>query len=328
MPIGIVGLGSCLPEQVVTNQEVAAWIGRPEEWIVRLTGVRERRYAPPGYAVSDLAVPAAEDALAGDTDIRRGLEAVIVGTTTPDQPAPATAALLQHRLGLPGVTAFDLNAACCSFLYGLIVAEGMLGNGHRRGSHVLLVGADLYSNRMNRSDRATVSLFGDGAGAAVIGEVPDGYGILAHLSTTDGGLYDAVGIRGGGSRRPLDEAALGRGEDRVHMRGRTVREWVVPNLRKLVEDVLAAARLGRDDIDRFVFHQANVRMIEDLTGDLGVPASKVPISCDRYGNTGAASIPVTLHLSHRDRPLRRGERVLIAAAGAGISAGAAVLVWY
>jgi 3-oxoacyl-[acyl-carrier-protein] synthase-3 len=334
MPVGVLSIGSHVPDRVVTNQEIGAWSGTTEEWILERTGVRERRYADPGTATSDLALPAARQALAAlDDQVPERLAALIVATVTPDVPQPSTAAILQHKLGLRSVPAFDVNAVCSGFLYGLAAAEGMLAVAGQRGEpdhepYALLVGADKFSSIMDRADRRTVSLFGDGAGAVVLGAVPDGYGIRALRLVADGELHHYVGVRAGGTRTPLDARARAAGEHLFRMDGRAVRDYALTALDKLVGAVLDDCHLGTDDVDRFIFHQANTRLVEAFVARAGLDPARVVYTAPGLGNTAAASIPLTLHAAHRDRPLRRGETLLLAAVGGGMTAGAAVLTWH
>ncbi|MEV0619358.1 ketoacyl-ACP synthase III [Nonomuraea sp. NPDC050404] len=327
MAVGVVGLGAYTPERVITNAHISRWTGMSEEWVEERTGIVERRYATAGTVTSDLAMVAANEALDGEHDARERLGVLVVATTTPDVPLPATAAILQHKLNLKSVPAFDVNAACGGFLFSLAVAEGLLKVRHP-GGRALVVGADILSTITNRKDRRTVSLFGDGAGAMLLGEVPDGYGFLTTRMLTDGEYHHVVGVEAGGTRMALDEEARAGGKHYLHMDGRAVRNWVLPTLRKLVEEVLDDCGLDLGDISRFVFHQANGRMLEGLAADLGIGLDRVPLTTRRHGNIGGASIPFTLHESHRLQPLRRGERILLAAAGSGMCAGATILRWY
>lgn len=328
MAIGILRLGAFLPPDIIDNELVAGWSASSPQWIEERTGILTRRYAPQGMATSDLAAAAARDLLGADRTAWPHVGGVIVATSTGDRPQPSTAATLQHKLELPGnVPAFDVNAVCCGFLYGLVIADGLLR--HRApDSSVLVVAADMYSRIMNRADRKTVSLFGDGAGGTLVGRVPDGFGLHASRLVCDGDLWELVQVPGGGTARPLDASALESGEHLFEMDGRAVRDYVLTMLPKLIDEVLTEAGLTLDDIDRIVFHQANTRLLELITQELGLDPARVPLTAPQYGNTGAASIPVTLHDSHRSQPLRRGERLLLAGVGGGMTAGAAVLTWY
>ncbi|WP_346538217.1 ketoacyl-ACP synthase III [Micromonospora sp. DPT] len=328
MAVGVIGLGSHVPDRVIDNSEVCRWTGATDEWILARTGIRERRYAAPGTTTSDLALPAARQALDAVPGAAERLRALVVATATPDVPQPATAAILQHKLGLREVPAFDVNAVCSGFLYAVAVAEGLLTGRHGAGGYVLVVGADMFSTIMDRRDRRTVSLFGDGAGAVLLGEVPDGYGVRASHLVSDGELHDLVRVEAGGTRRRVDADAVAEGADRFRMDGRAVRDYALSSLRKLTERVLDEAGVTLDDVDRFVFHQANPRLLEAFMVGVGAPLEKLALTAPELGNTAAASIPVTLHAAHRQRPLRRGERILFGSVGGGMNAAATLLTWY
>lgn len=327
MPTGILDLGSYVPDQVIGNDTIAAWTGAAEEWIIERTGIEERRYAADGTATSDLAVRAVEPMFAADRDVAERIDALVLATCTPDVPQPATAAIVQHKLGLRSVPAFDVNAVCSGFLYGLAVADGLCA-GMTDVERVLVVGADKFSSIMDRSDRRTVSLFGDGAGAVLLGPVPDGYGLLAIRLITNGELHHYVGVAAGGTARPLDQQARETGEHLFKMDGRAIRQYVQQTLGKIVDQALADAELRIEDIDRFVLHQANTRMLESFADDMGIDRDRVALTAPRWGNTAGGSIPLTLHESARQRPLRRGEHLLMASVGGGMTAGAAVFRWY
>ncbi|MFJ4689628.1 3-oxoacyl-ACP synthase III family protein [Streptomyces sp. NPDC088789] len=328
MAIGVLSIGSHAPGLIVNNRKISEWTGAGEDWIEQRTGVLERRYAEPGTATSDLAMSAALEALeAAGPGAGERLSALIVATCTPDVPQPATAAILQHKLGLRAVPSFDLNAVCSGFLYGLTLGEAML-SGRFTGGYALVVGADMFSAIMDRTDRRTVSLFGDGAGAVVLGEVPEGYGIQAVDLVTDGDLHHYVGVEAGGTRTPLDGRARARGAHFFRMDGRSVRNYALVTLRKTIGNALSECDLGFEDIDRFIFHQANTRLLEHFAAEVGLDMAQITLTAPFLGNTAAASIPLTLHQAHRERPLQRGERILMASVGGGMTAGAVVLTWY
>ncbi|MFC0436758.1 3-oxoacyl-ACP synthase III family protein [Kutzneria buriramensis] len=324
MPVGILNTGSYVPDHVVGNAEVARWSGATEDWIRDRTGVFERRYADVGTPTSELAHRAVDDMLSRDPGALAGVGAIVLATSTPDQPQPATAAVLHGRLGLPPMPAFDVNSVCAGFLYALVVGSQLVTDD--RG--VLVVGADIYSTIMDRGDRRTVTLFGDGAGAVVLGQVPEGHGLHAHRLVTHGEHRGLVEVAAGGTRMALDEPAREKGEHLFRMQGRAVREYAMATLPGLVVETLDEAGLLLSDVDRLVLHQANPRMLADLAHELGVRMDRVVLSAPRFGNTGAASIPITLRTAERQRPFVRGERILFAAVGGGMSAGAAVLTWY
>ncbi|MEU7163416.1 ketoacyl-ACP synthase III [Streptomyces morookaense] len=327
MPIGVLSIGSHVPERVITNQDISAWAGTSPEWIEERTGVLERRYAEPGTTTSDMAAVAATQALDAAGVNRERIGALVVATCTPDVPQPSTAAVLQSKLGLRSVPSFDVNAVCSGFLYALTVAEGLLTT-RMRGEQALVVGADMFSTIMDRSDRRTVSLFGDGAGAVVLGEVPEGYGIGATRLVTDGELHHYVGVDAGGTRIPLDECARAEGAHLFHMDGRSVRDYALTTLDKLVGETLGDTGISLDGVDRFILHQANTRLLETFAREAGVDDDRLVLTAPELGNTAAASVPLTLHAAHRRRPLERGERLLLASVGGGMTAGAMLLTWY
>jgi 3-oxoacyl-[acyl-carrier-protein] synthase-3 len=328
MPVGILEVGVHVPATVVGNARIGRWADVRQEWVAERTGIRERRYASAGEATSDLAVAAVRDLLARRPGAGRDVGWLIVATATPDQPQPATAAAVQDGLGMDAVAAFDLNAVCSGFVYGLTVGAGLLATQPAQGRYALLVGADMFSSVMNRRDRRTVSLFGDGAGAVLLGEVPEGYGLRASRLVSHGRLRSLVEVPAGGTRTPLTARARRAGRHLFRMDGRAVSDYALRVLPEVIGDALADSGLALGDIDRFVFHQPNVRLLEKLTAELGIDPDRVPITARELGNTGAASIPLTLDRTHRERPLRRGERVLLAALGGGMTAAAAVLVWF
>ncbi|MFF0488606.1 3-oxoacyl-ACP synthase III family protein [Nocardia sp. NPDC004068] len=327
MSVGVLGTGTALPPRIVGNIEVGGWCETDREWIHERTGVITRRYAEPGQTTSDLAAEAARNALANLALSPDQVHALVVATSTPDKPLPATAAHVQNLLGLNGIPAFDVNAVCCGYLYALIAATGLLPE-HDDSAVALVIGADTYSRIMNRRDRKTVPLFGDGAGATVIGRTPDRYGLLGYSLTSAGDLAEYVQVPAGGSARPIDEAALDEGLDRFVMNGRAVKEYAMTTVPKTVQQACDQAGVTVGEIDRFVLHQGNVRLVEALADEMGVPREKVVISGDRIGNTAAASVPMTLGLEHERAPIQRGEVVLLAAIGGGMTTGAAVLRWY
>lgn len=328
MSVGIIRIGSYVPPNIVDNAMISAWSGVTEQWIEERTGIGARRYADSGVATSDLAVEAARSLLGPDRGAWPRIGNVIVATSTSDQPQPATAAVVQDKLGLPsGTPAFDINAVCCGFLFALVVANAMQRTRDLDGG-TLVLAADMYSRIMDKRDSRTVSLFGDGAGAALVGPVPDGYGIHATRLVTDGDLRALVQVPAGGTARPLGPAAYEAQEHLFRMRGREVKDYLMTNLPKLISEVLDEAGLTMLDIDRVVFHQANTRLLERCIEELGLDPTRVPMTAPKFGNTGAASIPVTLHDAHVNDPLRRGERILLAGVGGGMTAGAAVLTWY
>ncbi|MFJ5222356.1 3-oxoacyl-ACP synthase III family protein [Streptomyces sp. NPDC088400] len=328
MPVGILGLGFHVPEVIVDNSLISKWADVPEDWVARRTGIYERRYTPAGVATSDLAHEAVTDLLSRAPGAERDIGLVIVATATPDQPQPATAVALQSKLGLEAAAAFDVNAVCSGFVYGLTIAGALLSSSAAYGTHALVVGSDMFSSVMDRGDRKTVSLFGDGAGAALLGPVPEGYGIGASRMVAHGSLRSLVEVPAGGTRKPLTPEARAAGEHLFKMDGRPVTEYALRTLPEIIGAAVADCGLSIEDIDQFIFHQANVRLLEKITSELKLDPDRVPITAAEYGNTGAASIPITMRKAQMRRPFQRGERILLAAVGGGMTAAATVLTWF
>lgn len=327
MAVGISRLGSHLPNQIVTNAEISAWSEVPLKWVEDRTGITQRRYADPEATTSDMAARAVVKMLGPDRHCWPAIDAVIVATSTGDQPQPATAAILQDRLDLPRTLAFDINAVCCGFLFALEVAQRLVA-GNSRINTALVAATDLYSRIMDRTDRTTVSLFGDGAAAALVEPVPDGFGLQAVRLVTDGDLHSLVQVPAGGTAYPLTPQAWANKGHLFRMNGHAVRDYVLTTLPEVINDALDDCGLTLDAIDRVVFHQANTRLLQQCIEKLGIDPSRVPMTAPKYGNTGAASIPITLHDSHFRHPLQRGEHILLAGIGGGMTAGAAVLTWH
>jgi 3-oxoacyl-(acyl-carrier-protein) synthase III len=330
MGLGLLGLGGHVPPLVIDNAQVASWTGVDEDWIVERTGILERRYRESGTATSDLALHAAREALAVRPEAEDRLGLIIVATSTPDQPQPSTGAILQDKLGLSGVPAFDVNAVCSGFIYALAVADSMLsarlsGQG---GEYALVVGADIYSSLMNRADRRTVGLFGDGAGAVLLGPVPEGYGVLGWRLVTHGEHRDLVEVPAGGTRKPLDAEAREAGEHLFRMKGRAVREYALRTIPKVIGEVLDSAGTRLEEVDRLILHQANTRLVQACCSELGVDPARVPLTAPHFGNTAAASIPLTLRVEHERRPFRRDECLVLAGVGGGMTAGAVIVRWF
>ncbi|MGW0792246.1 3-oxoacyl-ACP synthase III family protein [Streptomyces sp. NPDC002911] len=322
--IAILGTGAYVPDRIVSNDEVSTAAGVDDAWIVRKTDIRERRWAAPGQATSDLATAAGRAALASAGITADQLTAIVVATSTPDRPQPPTAAYVQHNLGAVGAAAFDINAVCSGEVFALGAVEGMLA---RRGGHALVIGADLYSRILNPADRRTVVLFGDGAGAMVLG--PGGAGArVRHLSLhTFGELTDLIRVPAGGSRQPLDPAGIDAGQQYFAMDGRGVRSFVEEQLPPLVKQFLHDAGTAPGDIRHFVPHQANGVLLNAVFADLGLPQASLHLTLTRYGNTGAASIPITLDAAARAGALRPGDLILLAGFGGGMAAGLALVEW-
>lgn len=320
----IAGTGSYAPERVLTNADLERMVATSDEWITERTGIRERRLAAPGEAASDLGFRAAERALQAAGVEPGELDLILVATCTGDHPLPSTACLIQHRLGATRAAACDLGAACCGFVYALSVAEAYVKTGMRR---VLVVGTEVMSAITDWTDRSTCVLFGDGAGAVVVSPSEDDRGILSTHLHADGSLWDLICVPGGGSRLPVDEKVLAERQQFVKMKGNETFKVAVKTLEETAREALAAHGLSVADLDLYVPHQANVRIIKAVAARLGLPPEKVALNMDRYGNTSAASIPLALDEAVRSGRVRDGSLVLLGAFGSGLTWASAVIRW-
>ncbi|MFO0774587.1 MAG: beta-ketoacyl-ACP synthase III [Nitrospiraceae bacterium] len=320
----ISGTGSYVPERVVTNADLERMVATSDEWITERTGIRERHVVAEGEACSDLGVKAAERALKAAGVAAADLDYVLVATCTPDYPLPATACLLQHRLGAVRAAACDLSAACCGFVYALSVATAYVRTGAR---HVLVVGSEVMSAITDWTDRNTCILFGDGAGAAVVSARQEGGGVLSTQLGSDGALWDYICVPGGGSRRPPSTAVLDERSHFIKMRGNETFKVAVRTLEESARETLAAQGYTAADLDLYVPHQANIRIIRAVADRLKLPESKVFLNMDRYGNTSAASIPIALDEAVRAGRIRPGNLVLLGAFGAGLTWASALIRW-
>ena len=317
-PISITGLGCQVPERVVTNDEMAKIVDTSDEWISSRTGIRERRIAADHEALSDLALPASRQALEQAGVRGEDVDAIIVATVTPDMTFPSTAALLADELGSADAAAYDLSAGCTGFMYALAQGYAMLAGG--LANRALVVGGDILSRVLDWSDRSTVVLFGDGAGAVLLERVEHG-GFLGFELGADGGGGKELFIPGSGSRLSDN----GRGY--LTMNGREVFKFATRVMVSSAEAVLAECERTVDDIDVYVPHQANVRIIDHATRKLGIPEEKVVVNVDRYGNTSSGSIPLALADAADDGRLKPGKLVLMTGMGAGLTWGSALIEW-
>ncbi|MGW6704052.1 3-oxoacyl-ACP synthase III family protein [Streptomyces sp. NPDC054956] len=323
---GIQGLGVHIPQRRVGNAEIAGRYGVDPEWIERMTGVRERQYAEPGQATSDLAVSAAEHALADAHLSPRDIDVILVATSTPDQLAVATACRVQHRLGADHAWATDVGGACAGFLYALKTARDILAASNPAG-RALVIGAETFSKFQNPVDRSTGVLFADGAGAVVVGPAATGQGILCSTQGTDGALADIVGIRAGGSAQPTTEHTVSEGGHYLHMNGKAVAAYFHDAFPKIVGGLIKLSGLPLSEIDLVIPHQANPRILRALSLELGISTSQLVVTADTFGNTGAASIPMALHVARDQGRLHPDSTVLHAAVGAGMSWAGTVQRW-
>ncbi len=318
LQVSITGLGCKVPDRVVTNDDLAKFVDTTDEWIVERTGIHERRMADASEALSDLALPAAQEALRQAGLSGRDVDLIIVATVTPDMSFPSTAAIIADQLGATDAAAYDLSAGCTGFMYALAQAYGMLAGG--LAQRALVIGGDLLSRILDWDDRSTLVLFGDGAGAVILEAVPE-RGFLGFELGADGAGGKNLWLPGSGSRL-FDES-----EKYVKMNGREVFKFATRILVQSAEDLLAKCDLTIDDVDLYIPHQANVRIIEHATRKLGVPSERVVVNVDRFGNTSSGSIPLALADAATDGRLRPGQLVLMTGMGAGLTWGSALMRW-
>jgi len=318
----VMGSGSALPAGVVTNEDLAQRVDTSDEWIVQRTGIRERRIAGPGEFTSTLGLSAARQAIASAGLVPADIDLVLLATSTPDNTFPASAVSIQAELGITRGAAFDMQAVCSGFVYGLATADAYLRTG--LAQRAVVIGAETFSRIVDWEDRTTCVLFADGAGAVVLeaqtasGAVSD-RGILASKLRADGRHRDKLYVDGG----PSSTGTVGH----LRMHGREVFKHAVAMITDVIEDVFAQTGLSADDVDWFVPHQANRRIIDASARKLGIPDEKVVVTVDRHGNTSAASIPLALDVAVRDGRIKRGDLVLVEAMGGGFTWGASLIRW-
>jgi 3-oxoacyl-[acyl-carrier-protein] synthase-3 len=321
----ITGWGHCLPERVLTNKDLEARVDTTDEWIWTRTGIRERRVAGPGETTSSLCTTAARRALTCAGLPASNLDLVICATTTPDQLLPATGCVVQRRLGADRAGAFDVNAACTGFVYGLAVASQFIQTG--TCERVLVVGGETLSRFVNWKDRSTCVLFGDGAGAVVLEATESECGVVSTVLGSRGDAEHLLAIEAGGSARPSTADTVERGEHYVTMRGGDIFRLAVRWMSRAADQALAKAGLAVGDIHTVIAHQANLRILKATREALGLPWERFFINVDRYGNTGAASVPIALSEFAATDSARPGDNLLLATFGGGLTWAAAVVRW-
>lgn len=325
----ILGTGHYLPPGVRTNLDLEKMVETSDAWITERTGIKSRHIAPEGISTSDMAAAAAKNALEMAGLRPQDLEMIIVGTVTPDMPMPATAVFVQQKLGAGVCPAFDLSAACAGFVFGFSIADKFIASGQMK--HVLVIGVELLSRVVDWTDRTTCILFGDGAGAAVLGpsnardDDPKPRGVLSTSIQTDGTLAMSLNIPGGGSVTPTTHDTVEQRLQYVHMKGQDIFKVAVKNLMSASKSALERAGMSKDDLDWLCPHQANRRIIDQVMQRVEVPAEKVLLNIDRVGNTSSASIPILLDEARRSGKVKDGDTVLMCALGAGISWGSAIV---
>jgi len=321
----IQGLGVCIPTRILTNDDLARMVDTTDEWITARTGIKRRHLAEPDQATSDLALIAAQRALAQARVAPEELDLIVVGTATPDMYFPATACLVQERLGAKQAGAFDLLAACSSFVYGLITAAQLIQSGGIR--RALVIGAETLSRLLDWEDRRTCVLIGDGAGAAVVGPSTGNAGFYSGSVGADGSAGDVLKVTAGGSRMPITADAIERKLHRAYMDGQAVFKLAVRTIPTLIRRTVDRAGWTLEQVDRIVPHQANLRIIDAMREQLGVPADKFEVNIQEYGNTSAASVPIALWEAVEAGRIREGDRIVLAAFGGGFTYAACALIW-
>jgi 3-oxoacyl-[acyl-carrier-protein] synthase III len=320
----ITGTGSYLPSKVLTNVDLERMVATSDEWIRERTGIRERRLAGAGEGCSDLAVQAGKRALDAAGLVATEVDMILLATCTGDYPLPATACLVQHQLGATRAGACDVSAACCGFVYALSIADAYVKTGMR---HVLVVGSEVMSAITDWTDRNTCILFGDGAGAAVVSASEGTRGILSTHLRSDGNLCELIAVPGGGSRMPPCDKVIAERLHFIKMKGNETFKVAVRTLEEIARETLTANHLTVDDLDLYVPHQANVRILKAVVERLGLPPNKVMLNLDCYGNTSAASIPIALDEAVRGGRIKEGSLVMLGAFGAGLTWASALVRW-
>lgn len=321
----IAGTGVSVPAKIITNDDLSRMVETSDEWIMTRTGIKERRVVEDGQAASDLGFEASASALksagmsAGDIDL------IIAATMTPDKLCPSTACIIQEKLGAGKAAAVDIGAACSGFVYGLSLGRGAIVSGEAR--NVLLVATEALSRFIDWSDRASCVLFGDAAGAVVLKPSYNGHGVLATMLGADGGGKNLIEIPAGGSREPASRETVEGKRHFLRLSGQEVFKVGVRTMVQALEDVLRKAGVSKDDLALLVPHQANRRILDSVADGIGLPAEKLFLNLEKYGNTSAASVPVALHEARAQGRIKPGDLVATVSFGAGLTWGASVIRW-
>ncbi|MCF8564399.1 ketoacyl-ACP synthase III [Alicyclobacillus tolerans] len=321
--VGILGSGSAVPERVLTNFDLEKMVDTNDEWIVTRTGIRERRIAGDGESTSDYVTKACQRALEAAGVQADQVDMIMVATVTPDMMFPSTGSIVQDRLGASKAAAFDLSAACSGFLYGLSLANGLVQSGQAK--YVLVAAGDLLSRITDYEDRSTCVLFGDGAGAVLVGEVEEGRGFLSFDLGSDGSGGKYLHMPAGGSKIPASQESVAQRQHFLRMEGQETFKFAVKAMAGSTEKVLAKAGLDREDIDLLVPHQANIRIIEAARKRFGLDEDKVVVTIHKYGNTSASSIPIALDEAIREGRAKAGDLAVMVGFGGGLTWGAAAV---
>jgi len=321
----ISALGTYLPPRVLTNADLEKMVDTTNEWILERVGIRERHLVDKGVAASDLAVAAVKNLLEKHPFDLQEVDLIVVGTVTPDMMYPSTACLVQHKLGIENTWGFDVSAGCSGFLFALNTGVKFVESG--RYKKVLVIGSDVNSSMTDYTDRAVCIIFGDGAGAVLLEPSEDDGGVIDHVAQIEGMGGQYLFMPGGGSLNPASHATVDQKMHYIHQDGKNVFKYAVKKMAEMTERILERNQLKGQDVDCFIAHQANKRIITATADRLGMPAEKVIINIDRYGNTTAGTIPIAMQTALEEGKLKKGDLLLIAAVGAGFTSGATLLRW-
>jgi 3-oxoacyl-[acyl-carrier-protein] synthase-3 len=319
----ILGTGGHVPAKVVGNSHFDYLVEDADNWIHSRTGIRERRFAEAGESTSDLATVAAQAALVNGSVDPLEIDCIIVATSTPDMILPATACMVQKNIGAENAFAFDMNAVCSSFIYGMEVADNLIRSGKYK--KVLLIGADTYSKILDFQDKGSAPLFGDGAGAVILGAGHSGKGILQSVMKSDGKGWDLIQVPSSGSRKPVTAESIALKENTFKMAGKSVFVFATDVIPRIIADLSERGGVKPEEIDHIIPHQANVRIIDFISKKTGIAKEKFLLNLDRYGNTAAASLGLVLDENRRNGVIKPGELVLMMGFGGGLSWGSVLL---
>jgi len=322
----ISALGTYVPPRLLTNADLEKMVDTTNEWIMERVGIRERHLVDKGVAASDLAVEAVKDLLAAQPFDLQQVDLIVVGTVTPDMMYPSTACLVQHKLGIANTWGFDVSAGCSGFLYALNTGVSFVESGQYK--KVLVIGSDVNSSMTDFTDRAVCIIFGDGAGAVLLEPAEEGEdGVIDHVAQIEGMGGQYLFMPGGGSLHPASHETVDQKMHYIHQDGKQVFKYAVKKMAEMTERILEKNKLTGKDVDCFIAHQANLRIITATADRLGMPREKVIINIDRFGNTTAGTIPIAMRTAIEEGKLKKGDVVLIAAVGAGFTSGATLLRW-
>jgi len=321
----ITALGTYVPPRVLSNADLEKMVDTTNEWILERVGIRERHIADKGVAASDLAVAAVKNLLESHPFNLQEVDLIVVGTVTPDMMYPSTACLVQHKLGIDNTWGFDVSAGCSGFVYALNTGVKFVESGQYK--KVLVIGADVNSSMTDYTDRAVCIIFGDGAGAVLLEPSADGEGVIDHVAQVEGMGGQYLFMPGGGSLNPASHETVDQKMHYIHQDGKNVFKYAVKKMAEMTERVLERNQLSGKDVDCFIAHQANRRIITATADRLGMPMEKVIINIDQFGNTTAGTIPIAMKSAMEEGKLQKGDLVLIASVGAGFTSGATLLRW-